>query len=408
MTQPIMTIEELFAFGKHQRPQSFYNNHRNKDFAKIIRHHFKLVPTITEYCNFEIPDITPKSLPYYTTVYPHHKALIQPEHTEGILCDQCEDTVLIFRHTPRISNGVLSNRYSTYHPQESKSCRCKAMTVLVSHKGTPHIYTDHSFQLVTYFNNHELRHRDFTYSELPKELNLYLEETNGDRQEPTCSISFIGPRSNVEMLMMLPQSQTYGFLNHKPMNISEHLRRYAYTFSLLIIDKEQLYLPNGCIIQMTNNKLKAWLRQPLPANIKPAKFSRIPQYKSMFNAWHTHNDFAEKLNEFACSTFNLPLVKLKYYPKNTITYMQYLKPPEVFTPYFIHRLKRLRRQVSKLARRALLTNDQIDLVQYTKDYFPAPIKLKTPPAEAYYKSQAIFQETSFYRQGISKNSWHLP
>lgn len=396
MTQPIMSIEELFAFGKHQHPQSFYNNHKNFDYAKIIRGHFRMTNLLTEYCNFEIPDITQKPKPYYTSVYPHHKALIQPEHTEGILCDECQDTIYIYRHIPRISNLVLSNRFSTYHPQESKSCRCSALSVLVSHKGIPHIYTNKTFQLVTYFNNYELRHNNFTYSELPMELNVYVKETNGNRQELVNFISLQGKTIIAEMLIALPQSQTYGFLGQKMHNLHEHLRRYAYTYSLIILTHTEIYLPNGCVIHNGHPKVKEWFQTELPPGTKRPKFAKNNHRRAMIAANSANNDYTHDLNVYLCDTFKLPYVPLKYYPKNTITYMQYLKPPENFTPYYIYRLKRLRRMVSKLARRCLLTRNQMDLIQYTKDNFPPPYPLKAPPPQAYYHSQRIILHPETY------------
>lgn len=396
MTQPIMSVEELFAFGKHQHPQSFYNNHKNFDYAKILRGHFTMTNLLTEYCNFEIPDITPKDKPYYTSVYPHHKALIQPEHTEGILCDECQDIIYIYRHIPRISNLSLSNRLSTYHPQGSKSCRCNSLSLLVSHKGIPHIYTDKTFQLVTYFNNYELRHNDFSYSELPKELNVYVKETNGNRQELVNFISLQGKMRIAEMLIAIPQSQTYGFLKLKFHNLEEHLRRYAYTYSLIILDHSNIYLPNGCIIHNHHPKVKQWFQTALPTGTKRPKFARNNHRRAMIAANSANNEYTDELNKYLCETFRLPYVPLKYYPKNTITYMQYLKPPKEFTPYYIYRLKRLRRMVSRLARRYLLTKSQQDLIQYTKDNFPALYPLKAPPPQAYYASQYFWQHPEHF------------
>jgi hypothetical protein len=385
-----MTVEELYNFGKSQGSQRFYHNHYPEYYYKVIQKHFVAKASITAYANFYIPDLVPKTLPYYSTLYPHHKALLQPEHQEAIMCNSCEGRVLIFRHIPRISSAlVLSNKFSTYHPQSSQSCNCGKLSVIVSHKGIPHIYSDDTFTLITYFNSQEIRHGDpeFTYSELPKELNMYLTPNKRDPWEPTCSISLRDLNKVSELGMIIPLAQTYG--STIPYNTREHLRRYAYTFSLLIYTRQYIYLPNGVIVNTSIPVVREWLSQAPEALEKMPKYSKDRKFGSMFSALANHNKYAEMLNEFLCNTFSLPLTPLKYYPKNTITYQQYIQPNHSHTPYYNFRLKRLKRQVARLARQVLLSNNLLDIARYTKDHYPAVTPLKLPPALSYYQTFKI-------------------
>ncbi len=384
-----MTIEELYGFGEQRSTQRFYQNHEHDYYYKVIQKHLKTVGSITEYCNFQIPYPSTETLPYYKTLYPHHKALLQPEHQEGILCDNCEDIIYISRHIPRLSKELtLSNRFSTYHPKPISSCRCGETSVIVSHKGIPHVYSDtEKFHLVTHFNNHQLRHNDFEFSELPKELNLRINPSKSrSRNKEVCGIYLKDLHSIAELGMIIPISQVYSKSSLNTMII--HLQRYAYTYKLLIYTKKFTFLPSGIYVHNYSPIPKAWLTAPVPKDENMPKFSKRRQKSSMFSSLaEDNNKYAEEFYQYLIDNLNLPDVPLRYYPKNTITYMHYVKPRSD-SAYYVQRLKRLRRMVSRIARRVLLTKNTQDIIQYTKDCYPSK-PLAIPPKQIYFQNMSL-------------------
>lgn len=88
-----------------------------------------------------LPEV-PKQLPainYYADQYPKHIAQVDYRHQEYIKCLKCSSQIVILRHTPRHSH---LSKFSTYHPQASQQCQCKALAVLVDHRGNIRVYTD--------------------------------------------------------------------------------------------------------------------------------------------------------------------------------------------------------------------------------------------------------------------------
>jgi len=384
-----MTIEELYGFGEQRSTQRFYQNHEHDYYYKIIQKHMVAKGSIAEYCNFSIPYPSTETLPYYKTLYPHHKALLQPEHQEGILCDNCDDTIYISRHIPRLSKELtLSNRFSTYHPKPLSSCRCGETSVIVSHKGIPHVYSDtEKFHLVTHFNNHQLRRNDFEFAELPKELNLRINPSKSrDRNQEVCGIYLKDLHSIAELGIIIPMSQSHS--KSTAYTFITHLQRYAYTYKLLIYTRWYTFLPSGIWIDNYSDIAKAWLRAPVPVDIKMPKFSRDRKKGSMLSALaEDNNHYAEEFYRYLIDNLNLPEVPLSYYPKNTITYMHYVKPRSD-SAYYVHRLKRLRRMVSRIARRVLLARNVQDIIQYTKDYYPSK-PLAIPPKQIYFQNMSL-------------------
>jgi len=391
-----MTVEDLYDYGKTNHAQGFYLNRLDDDYRKIIRSSVKMSISIAAYSNIYIPEVLPTQLrvPYYTSMYPNHKAKLQPEHREAIRCTLCGDYLYMFRHIPRLSKELtLSNNLSTYHPQQLQRCSCLELALLVDHQGNPRVYSDkEKFELVTYLPSLELRHSNFTYAQLPPKVNYqlpYQPFNHGKFKLTKVNGIFLQDLNDLhELAMIIPMGNkcSSSSLSHQ----REYMRRYAYHYSILIATREYLYLPNGVMIATKLPFVRKLLDVPPPNGTKMPKYYTRYTTFSRIKGHEECSEVVEYIVNSIIEHYKLPKATLKYYPRTVIAYLNILKgDPSTWefqeynnkiysSTYIVSELKRVRRIHSKLFRHALLHRNLMETVGYTIDNFQ-PTQIPRPP-----------------------------
>ena len=428
----ILSIAEHFQFGKSKPKYTWYTDeHVGKVLKGHIGDHNRIAIAINQYA----PPVLPKSLkvPYYTAMYPNHKAKVDQRHQEGIKCLKCSEILPLFRHIPRLTEELkLSPKQSSYHPQPLKACKCQELKLLVCHRGIPRIYSDtEQFALVTYIPTdnelYELNHTSFEYANISPQLldglKVVYEGTESPKEDTKIlgysnSIS-LGHIKSIASYLLLSPIVKLPYTNRAITASTEHFRRYAYTYKIIVFSKELLYLPNGFVVPtdhpkvrevlMQSYKVTPELTQELQSILNNATgltnrditYQALAQLQAQtLKSIQVANYYSRLINRQVSEALDLPHVELQLYLTQTIGLLHYTrlpKGPQFFkfnNSYFTtqgmyNALARLKHLTARLLRETLLNpyhaETTISFIKQTFSHRP----LQIPPISTKIQNMAL-------------------
>ena len=335
-----LPIHLAFAYGRHTVT---YPNRSDEDTSAILRQEIKNPMPIARWVNLHIPRPLPE-LPEIDKDIISRK--LEDSARRGIKCHHCQHIITIYSWT----NAKMPTKYQQFVPQILQECQCKQTAVLVDSLGRPNIFADHQeFSYCTPIGTLWFDHSNLQeFRDIPKSLvdTKPWVRLEGQRLDEYTDMLEIGRIETWAFPMVSPILDTS--------SIIEHLRRYAYTFKIIIKTPQYTYLPDGTVHHW--NKPKAEL------------------YKIVAD---------RKL-------------ELRSYPKAILPYLQitqlrdiklrrYLGKPYVSTSTY-NALTKLRTKIAYIVRNTILhKNNQKHLRASLSDRIPHR-PLKIPPTKSYIHS----------------------
>ncbi len=341
-----IAIDAAFAWG---RRLVSYPNRSDQTTSLILRDHLEWPMQWSRIINIHLPRPLPK-LPETSRDILSRK--LEPGAKRGIRCQSCGHVIAIYSNT----DTIMPHRYQWFMPQLLQECQCKHLAVLVDTLGRPNIYTDHQFCYTTPLNDLWVDHENLqVYEDIPKSL---LDTKPWVLKD--------GPRvDEMSSVIRLPYWDSAGMLmSLAPLlyPLGEHLRRYAYTYKVIIITKKRLYLPDG-----STKGLQAGLH--IPQALRLAEGMELREYPTPL------------LTYLHLTTLRQIHIH-RHLGKAYTDQQTYLK------------LQALRTKVSLLIRYALLHKDRPRDFQQALRHKLKPSPLKPPPIQEY----ALGFNPRFYKQ----------
>jgi hypothetical protein len=287
-------------------------------------------------------------------------------------------------------------------------CACGLLGVIVDHKGIPRIYSDtEDFKFINYFQNHIVKTTDFTQDSISNNL-LNFRYTIPTEYVARAELKYAVVNNiqlmNTEKLLdynIICPAAPITYLTKNTKLMSEHLRRYAFTYKLIIFGKELIYLPNGVVLNTNLSFIKSLLDEPydgiMPKYTKKKNFRSLMAFPNTFTI-DAINFHSARICKAIIEHYKLPEAELKSYPSQTIGYLHLLRSDPNDWPLYKHRhyyttksantqLRQLKRSIAKLVRMNLLT-DVLSSARFLRDHIHYR-PLKIPPIDAYLSTRYL-------------------